>query len=175
MKVTKAALTTLLAAGVNLTQQVAAASTPGKMKLYLVAAALLGSVGKVSSQNFPFVQFGTSGVCLGANGMLYKYVQAPGGALTFSESNPQPCIDYCLQANVDKLVGVSIKSSTGCQCQLTDATGVSGTDYTPNGAEAFGTSGTGNVENTCTSCGVSWAQDFTCFRNEVSCFHRVEC
>jgi hypothetical protein len=173
MKVTKAALVALLTSGANVTQ--VAAFSHDKMKLYLAATttALLASVHEVSSQ--PFLQFGT-GYCLDASGNIYPYVQwATSSQSTFSETNPQPCINWCVAGSGDKLVGVSVDSYGGshhsfayCHCHLTNTAGVLGTNYSPNGQTAFSFSGTGPVENTCatSSCSHFWQPDYTCFRNE---------
>ena len=170
MKVTNAALVALLTSGANITQAAAAASSPGKMKLYLTAIALLASTPMASSQYFPFVLFSQSGACGDSNSKLYPYMEINSntpGVPSFSKENPANCINWCKQANMDKLVGVTLNDNM-CWCQLTDLDGVSLSDYTnPSGylRTHLNPVGTGQVLTTLDDL---YSFEVWCYRNEVS-------
>ena len=88
---------------------------------------------------------------------------------TVSRGDPQPCIDFCMQANSEKVVGVTVKDDGLCYCHLTDASGVETTQYTHPYGKWFGLL---NVESSLGTGNVAFANSYfsteRCFRNEVS-------
>ena len=179
MKVTTAARIVLLTFGANTAQKVAAAS-PGTLKLYFTATALLCSAPIRSSATTisTFTRFDSNnGACSDSNGAGYPYMEMymfTPGAPTFSKENPQPCFDWCAQVHTDKLVGVTIgpayTTSQMCWCSLDsakDLSGVNANQYNnpvpvdPAGWRSYG-GGTGPVGSIITSWSGVW-----CWVHEV--------
>ena len=111
----------------------------------------------MASSVFPFVYLGT-GRCRDSEMNHYPRVQS---ATTGTKEDPQPCFDFCLQANPEKLVGVTLyhldetNDNVICECQLTDADEVQESQYTSyddstswvtSEIDSTWTIGTGNVE-----------------------------
>ena len=174
MKVHGIVLVSLIASGSNVSN--AAASSLG-MKTNLAAATmLLAKVKNAVASTSPLALFSQTGPCANSDGYGYNYIEmyTPNyqpESPSFSKENPEPCINWCKQANMDKLVGVTIgyawDAHDMCWCQLTNSDGVSTSQYTnpsPAGLRIHMT-GNGQVVKTLPYFhqGLIW-----CWRNEVS-------
>lgn len=166
MKFNTASVITLLISGSSVDASLPVAN------LNLLAAAILlvkvsQAIGDQASGTFPFVHI-DQGRCRDSNNKNYPHVYTP---TTATYEDPQPCIDFCMQANPEKVAGLTIieyATYVRCQCDLTDIVGVETSQY--DSAEwvvLFNndyTTGTGNVE------GVGGTGQFSsdCFANQVS-------
>eukprot|EP00956_Cyclotella_meneghiniana_P027242 scaffold60710_cov51-Cyclotella_meneghiniana.AAC.1 len=143
-----------------------AASLPIVNPNLLAAAILLAEVSQASASTSPFVYLG-EGRCRDTNFQLYPRLQTRGAG---SNDDTQPCFDFCMQANPEKVAGVTLnhysETNIVCECHLTDTDRVDTSQYTsevPSSIAIVSDNyvGTGKVGDKRGTPGSTW-----CYRNE---------